>query len=95
MLEQTLTRIREKVRRRQYVVTFHAKREMDEDELTSYDVEHVILSGEILERQRDADTSESKYRVRGQTIKGPEAEVIVKISPTGKVVVITVYRTED
>jgi hypothetical protein len=30
-----------------------------------YDVERAILTGEILERQRDCDTGESKYRIRG------------------------------
>ena len=95
MLEHILARIRGKIRRRQYVVTLHAKREMDEDDLTIYDVEHVILTGEILERQRDFESIEVKYRIQGRTIADFAAEVIAKISPTGKVVVITVYLSED
>ena len=91
MFERILSRIREKIRRRQYVVTFHARREMNEDELTIYDIEHAILSGEILERQREAETKEAKYRVHGQTMAGVDVELIVKISPTGKLVVITLY----
>jgi len=45
----------------------------------------------ILERQRDKDTAEWKYKVNGQTISGDEIEVIAKLSPTGKLVIITVY----
>ena len=91
MFERILSRIHERVRRRQYVVTFHARREMNEDDLTIYDVEHAILSGKILERQRDIETHEAKYRIHGQTLEGVDLEVIVKIGPTGKLVVITVY----
>jgi hypothetical protein len=37
------------------------------------------------------DTAEWKYKVNGQTISGDEIEVIAKLSPTGKLVIITVY----
>ena len=91
MFERILSRIHEKIRQRQYVVTLHARREMNEDDLTIYDVEHAILCGKILERQRDVETVEAKFCVQGQTVAGVDVEVIVKISPTGKLVVITVY----
>lgn len=48
--------MREKVRRLEYV-TAHAEEEMSDDELTILDVEHAILSGKIVERQRDAESS--------------------------------------
>jgi hypothetical protein len=57
----------------------------------TYDVERGILTGEILERQRDRMTGESKYRIRGETIDGSAVEVLAKISPTGKLVILTVY----
>jgi hypothetical protein len=72
-------------------MTYHARKEMNEDGLTIYDIERVILTGEILERQRDRETGEPKYRIRGETIERSEVEVIAKISPTGKLVIITVY----
>lgn len=50
-----------------------------------------ILTGTILERQKDRQTGESKYRVNGETISGNSIELIVKFSPTGKLVIITVY----
>ena len=83
--------MREKVRKRQYVMTLHAEEEMNEDGLTIYDVECGILRGEILERQKDRVTAEWKYRLRGETVGGGEVEVVAKLSPTGKLVIVTVY----
>ncbi|MFQ5812290.1 MAG: DUF4258 domain-containing protein [Anaerolineae bacterium] len=91
MFERILKRLREKVRKRQYVMTLHAEEEMNDDDLTIYDVERGILTGEILERQKDRVTAEWKYRIRGETVGGNEVEVIAKLSPTGKLVIITVY----
>lgn len=64
---------------------------MSDDNLTIHDIEQGILTGEILERQKDRVTAESKYRIRGFTFDGGEVEIIPKLSPTGKVVIITVY----
>jgi hypothetical protein len=64
---------------------------MQEDGFAIYAVERGILTGEILERQRDRVTGESKYRIRGAAIDGAEVEVLAKISPTGKLVILTVY----
>lgn len=91
MFNQFLKSMREKIRSREYVITFHARKEMNDDELTIYDVERGILTGEILERQQDRITAEWKYRVRGETVKGDGIEIIAKISPTNKLVIITVY----
>ena len=91
MFERILKRMREKVRKRQYVMTRHARKEMDDDGLTIYDVERSILTGEIQEHQKDKVTAELKYRIRGKTVEGSDVEVIAKLSPTGKVVIITVY----
>lgn len=83
--------MREKVRRREYVVTAHARKEMIDDDFAIYDVERGIRTGEILERQKDQITAEWKYRINGKTISGDEIELIVKLSPTNKLVIITVY----
>jgi len=91
VFERILKRMREKVRMRQYVMTLHAEEEMNDDDLTIYDVERGILTGEILERQKDKVTAEWKYRIRGETVEGGEVEVVAKLSPTGKLVIITVY----
>lgn len=91
MFERVLRSMRERIRTRRYVMTVHAEEEMNDDGLTIYDIERSILTGEILERQRDGITAEWKYRVRGKTVDAREVEVITKLSPTGKLVIITVY----
>ena len=72
-------------------MTVHAEEEMTEDDFTIYDIERGILTGRILERQRDSTGDESKYRIRGKTITGDPIELLVKFSPTGRLVIITVY----
>ena len=92
MFERILNQLREKVRTRQYVMTIHAEDEMDEDDLTIFDVESVILSGKIIERQRDHQTKEWKYLVKGESLSGQAVNTITKLGPTGKLIFITVYR---
>ena len=91
MFGRILGRMRDKIRNRHYVMTLNAEEEMNEDGLTIYDVERCILTGEVLERQKNGVTDEWKYRIRGKTIEDEEAEVIAKLGPTGKMVIITVY----
>jgi hypothetical protein len=50
-------------------MTQHARKEMIDDDLSIYDVEHGLLTGKILERQRDTTTAEWKYRIR-KLLKG-------------------------
>ena len=92
MFRRIVQRMRDRIRRRQYIVTHHARKEMNEDGFTIYDVERGILTGVILERQRDRTTGEAKYRMRGTTLDGFEVEILTKLSPTGKLVIITVYK---
>jgi len=58
VFQRILKQMRDKVRNRQYVMTLHAEEEMSDDELTIFDVERGILTGEIVERQKDAQTGE-------------------------------------
>ena len=73
-------------------MTLHADEEMDEDELSIFDVESVILSGKIIERQKDQNTGEWKYLVKGESLTGESVVTITKIGPTDKLIFITVYR---
>lgn len=95
MGRRIIDRLRDKIRAGEYVVPVHAADELDDDEITIYDVENIILTGQIVERQRDAQTRERKYVVRGETLDGEAACSVVKIGPTGKVVVITAWVEED
>ena len=60
--------IQEKVRERKYRMSIHAEEEMCDNGLALYDVEHGMLTGKILGRQKDAETAEWKYCIRGETI---------------------------
>ena len=91
MYDRVLRQVREKIRTRQYVMTVHAEEEMANDNLSIFDVEHVVLTGEITEQQKDRDTGEWKYLVEGETIAGDLAVVVAKLSITNKLVMITVY----
>lgn len=92
MFERILSQLRERVRTRQYVMTVHAEDEMDEDGLTIFDVESVILSGKIIERQKDQNTGEWKYLVKGESLAGESIVTVARISPTGKLAFVTVFR---
>jgi hypothetical protein len=91
MFDRILKQMREKVRTRQYVMTLHAEEEMDDDGLSVFDVERGILSGKIIERQKDRVTEEWKYLIEGQTIAGDSVVIAAKLGVTGKLVIITVY----
>ncbi len=91
MFNKVLSRMREKVQSRQYVMTYHARQEMKDDHFSLFDVERGILTGEILERQKDSETNEWKYRIQGLAFSGDEIELVAKISATNKLVIITVY----
>ena len=92
MPPRILQRMRERVRKRLYVMTLHAEEEMDNDGLTIFDVESVILTGEIIETQRDRKTRERKYIISGEVVDGTRTAVVAtKFGPTDKLVILTVY----
>lgn len=91
MFDKILQQMRDKIKARQYVMTIHAEEEMSDDNLSINDIEQAILTGEILERQRDRKTAESKYRIKGLAMDNNEIEIIAKLTQTGKLVIITVY----
>ena len=91
MFDRILKEMQDKIRRREYIMSIHAEEEMNDDNLSIFDVESCILTGKILERQKDKVTGEWKYRINGQSLSAGEVEVVAKLSPTGKLVIITVY----
>jgi hypothetical protein len=91
VFDRILKEMRDKIRNRKYILTIHGEEEMDNDSLSIYDVERCILTGRILERQKDKVTAEWKYRINGKSLSGGEVEVVAKLSPTGNLVIITVY----
>lgn len=92
MHERILQRFRDRIRSLEYVVTVHAEEEMDEDDLSVLDLESAVLTGEVVERQRDRRTREWKYVVNGRGLDGTSVGVVGKLSLTGRLVIITIYR---
>jgi hypothetical protein len=89
--QATITRLRNLIRSLNYAVSIHAAEELEDDNLTILDFENIILTGAIVERQRDRQTREVKYIVRGTTLSGVPAETVVKIAPDGNLFALTVY----
>jgi Zn/Cd-binding protein ZinT len=92
MAQPTISRMRDCIRSASYVLTGHAVKGLRDDNLTKFDVESIILSGQLVERQRDRQTRQCKYAVQGRTLDGKDAEVVVKFEfGTGRLYVITAY----
>lgn len=91
MFVRILKKMRDRIRTCQYVMTLHAEEEMNDENLTIFDVEHGILTGKIVERQKDRETGEWKYLVKGLTLVESDIFVVTKLSSTNKLVIITVY----
>jgi len=72
-------------------MTTHADEEADEDGLSILDIESVILTGTIVERQKDRETREWKYVVCGETLDGRRAFVVAKLGLLGSLYMVTVY----
>jgi Domain of unknown function (DUF4258) len=91
MAQTTIGRFRQLIRSLNYVVSTHAAEELEDDNLSILDLENIVLTGQITERQRNVQTRERKFVVAGVTLDGSSAEVVIKAGVGGKLVVITVY----
>ena len=92
MHEGILRRMRALVRRGEYLMTVHAEREMNADELTVLDIERAVLAGFVADRQRDPSSGEWKYVLEGPTTGAAWIVVVAKISVSGKLWILTVFR---
>jgi hypothetical protein len=91
MSQASIAHLRHLIRTLSYVVTTHAADELDDDNLSILDIENIVLTGEVAARQRDRSTREVKLVIQGTTLDDTAAEVVAKVGPTGKLVIITVY----
>jgi len=94
MFEAIRKKMREKIRNLEYVMTIQAEEEMENDSFSIFDIENAILTGEIIEKQKDVETIEWKYLVGGKTLDEEDIIVVAKLSVTDKLVIITVYRED-
>ena len=90
MFDRILVSARALVRDAKYYMTTHGQAAMYDDELTLVEVENVIVTGGILERQRDDRSGEFKYRIRA-ALAGGDVEAVFKFAPDGRLAIITVY----
>jgi hypothetical protein len=56
MTQVSITQLRHLIRTLSYVVSTHAADALEDDNLTILDLENIILTGQIVERQRDRET---------------------------------------
>ncbi len=91
MARATISHFRHLIRTLDYVVSTHAAEALEDDALNILDFENIVLTGQIVERQRDPRTREVKCVIAGATIDGTAAHGIVKVGLGGKLVVVTVY----
>ena len=85
--------MRESIRSIDYEITVHGFGELEEDGLSVLDLELCVLWGAVVERQRDRRTNEWKYVVQGPTATGASSAIVVKWLPSGRLAVLTVFRT--
>ena len=84
--------MRELVRRGLYVMTTHADEEADADDFSVFDVESAILTGKIVERQKESETGEWKYVISGEAVDGRQMSVVAKFGTSVQMLyILTVY----
>lgn len=93
MFDRELRRFRQSIRVGSYVITHHGLDELEEDGLSVLDLESCVLTGSVVERQRDRRTGERKYVVAGHALDGRGVTVVAKWLAVGRMAVLTVYRT--
>ena len=92
MFDSILRCLKRCVQENAYVVSVHAVEEIEDDGLSIFDVESAILNGAIIERQRERSTRDWKYLIRGPALDFSVINVAAKLGPTGRMIVITVFR---
>jgi len=81
--------IREKVRKEEYEISFHAEKERYAEDITLHDIETAISNGEILEDYPD-DPRGPSCLVLGYSQNRP-IHIVCGYTPTKWVRIITVY----
>ena len=92
MTRASIAQLRRLIRTLNYVVSTHAADELDDDNLTILDFENIVLTKQIIERQRDRATRDIKCVIQGSTREGAAAQAVTRVNRSGRLVVITVYR---
>ena len=73
-------------------MTTHADEEADADDFSVVDMESALLTGKIVERQKEAETGEWKYVISGEAVDGSQMSVVAKFGTSGQMLyILTVY----
>lgn len=95
MSKKRLGQIRDKIRLRQYDMSFHAAEEMAEDDLDILDVEQAVLNGQIVSIETD-DPRGIKYVIEGTgTDQLTPVGVVGRFTGNDRYLIITVYEVTD
>jgi len=94
LFEGELRRFRAAVREQRFELSTHAFMELHSDALTLFDLESVVLTGRIVERQRDRTTGEKKYVIEGRADDGLGVTVVVKWEWPGSMKFLTAFKTD-
>lgn len=92
MYEKLLRQMQRAARAGKVIITRHAFRELEADDLTPEDAIHCILTGEIVKDQFDPDYQQMKYVIFGDSLDEDEMGVIARLDVYQNAVVITAYR---
>ena len=60
MAQPRISQFRHLIRTLNYVVSTHAAEELEDENLSILDLENIVLTGQITERQRDEKSHETK-----------------------------------
>jgi hypothetical protein len=93
-VKRPLDRIRQAIRDGHYHITPHALEEMADDGLKVEDIEHLLLTGDLI-RRLTQDPRGERYVIGGPSLDGREARVVCRFLPSGKLRVITAWALEE
>lgn len=93
-MKRAIEKLRQKIREQKYEISSHANEEMSDDDLTSIDVEHVILTGDITTRFTK-DPRGARYEVAGESLDGRRVAILCRMLSTGWLRIITVFALES
>lgn len=82
-------KIQELVKKREYLFSEHADEEKTKDQLTVDEIEHAILSGEVIDERLDDSRGESRL-IAGKTQNGKLVHIVIGLR-FGMPVIVTVY----
>ena len=93
-MKRTIEKLRQNIKEQRYEISSHANEEMSDDDLISLDIEHVILTGDIISRLTK-DPRGSRYEIVGESLDGRSVAVLCRMLSTGWLRIITVFALES